>query len=398
MTDYWRADALLTPEAMNWPGIVAVADDGTVTYAGASLPAEAGSVHELPDGCRIVPGFIDIHTHGGTGITFGRGEDFAADLHTYSEWVASTGVTGFLCSIAAPNTEALRQMVRTYADAFEAGGFPGAVPLGLHLEGPYLNPEKRGAFNETWLRGPLLDEVEALIDAGRGWVRQMTLAPELPGAFEVAERLGEAGIVAALGHSDTDYAEAARALRGPFVHVTHTFNAQRGFHHRRPGVLGAVLASDGVTAELIADTVHVHPAAMRVLLRCLGPDRVVLITDAMAGAGLGEGHYELTGHDVWVKDGEARQANGTLAGSVATLDLCVRNLVDHVGVPLLDAVRMATTNPARVLATGDGRGRMVKGAPGDMVVLDEALRVMLTLVQGRVVYRAPGYTLKSSKT
>jgi N-acetylglucosamine-6-phosphate deacetylase len=394
MTAYWRAEALLTPEARLSPGVVGMADDGKVAYAGASLPLNVApeAVHDLPDGCRIIPGLIDVHTHGGVGITFGRGDDGVADLHTYSEWVASTGVTGFLCSIAAPDTGALREMVRVYAEAFEAGGFPGAVPLGLHLEGPYLNPEKKGAFNASWLRGPLLDEVDALIDVGGGWIRQMTLAPELPGAFEVAERLGEAGIVASLGHSNTDYVEAARALRGPFVHVTHTFNAQRGFHHRRPGVLGAVLASDDVTAELIADTVHVHPAAMRVLLRCLGPDRVVLITDAMAGAGLGDGHYELTGHDVWVKDGEARQENGTLAGSVATLDLCVRNLVDHVGMPLLDAVRMATVNPARVLSMARQHGRLVAGASGDWVVLDEALRVVLTVVQGRIVYREPGWT------
>ncbi len=399
MVVYWRAEALLTPEARLSPGIVGMADDGTVAYVGASLPADVkdGSVHDLPEGSRIVPGLIDIHTHGGTGITFGRGQDLASDLHTYSEWVASTGVTGFLCSIAAPDSESLREMVRVYAGAFEVGEFPGAVPLGLHLEGPYLNPEKRGAFNETWLRGPLLDEVEALIEAGGGWIRQMTLAPELPGAFEVAERLGDAGIVAALGHSSTDYEEAARALRGPFVHVTHTFNAQRGFHHRRPGVLGAVLTSDGVTAELIADTVHVHPGAMQVLLRCLGPDRVTLITDAMAGAGLGEGHYELTGHDVWVKDGEARQVNGTLAGSVATLELCVRNAVDHIGVSLLDAVRMATVNPARVLGMAQRRGRIAKGASGDWMVLDKALRVAMTVVQGRVVYRAADCTLKSAK-
>ena len=394
MTAYWRAEALLTPEARLSPGIVGMADDGTVAYAGASLPVDADpeAVRDLPAGSRIIPGLIDIHTHGGTGITFGRGEDCVGDLHTYSAWVASTGVTGFLCSLAAPDAETLLARVHTYVDAFEAGGFSGAVPLGLHLEGPYLNPEKRGAFNETWLRSPLLDEVEGLIEAGRGWIRQVTLAPELPGAFEVAERLGKVGIVAALGHSNTDYVEAARALRGPFRHVTHAYNAQRGFHHRRPGVLGAVLTSDGVTAELIADTVHVHPAAMQVLLRCLGPDRVILITDAMAGAGLGDGHYELTGHDVWVKDGEARQADGTLAGSVATLDLCVRNAVDHVGVSLLEAVRMATSNPARVLSMGRRQGLIAKGVPANLVVLDEALRVMLTTVQGRVVYRAPDVT------
>ncbi len=335
----------------------------------------------------VAPGFIDIHTHGGDGVTFGQGDDLQGDLRTYTGWVASTGVTGFLCSVAAPDPAALQALVRSYVELFEQATFTGARPLGLHLEGPYLNPEKKGAFNEAWLRRPLIDEVRELLEAGQGWIRQMTLAPELPQATEVAGLLRSAGVVAALGHSNADYATAAAALAHDFTHVTHTFNAQRGFHHREPGVLGAVLSSDRVTAELIADTVHVHPGAMKVMVRCLGSDRVVLITDAMAAAGLGDGEYELVGEQVFVRDGVARQAGGTIAGSTATLNRCVRNMVEAVGVPLPDAVKMATLNPARVLHMDNHQGVLAPGREATLTVLDPDFNVMMTMVRGQVVYR-----------
>jgi len=213
----------------------------------------------------------------------------------------------------------------------------------------------------------------------------MTLAPELPHATEVATLLRDAGVTAALGHSNTDYATASQALTGPFSHVTHTFNAQRGFHHREPGVLGAVLASDTVTAELIADTIHVHPGAMKVLLRCLGTERIVLVTDAMAAAGLGDGKYELLGHEVFVKNGAAKQANGTIAGSAATLIQCVRNIVQVVGTPLPQAIRMASLNPAQALGLEHQHGVLDVGREGSLVVLDPDLTVTMTFVKGRLV-------------
>lgn len=366
-------------------------ENGRIIYVGRAADAPPSGTRSDLGGRLIAPGFVDIHTHGGHGITFGAAATLAADVRAYSAWVATTGVTGFLCSVAAPDHETLLAVVRAYADLFDAGGFPGAEPLGLHLEGPYLNPEKRGAFNAAWLHAPAVAEVDALLDAGRGWVRQMTLAPELPGAAAVAARLRERGVVAALGHSEADYALAAAALRGDFTHITHTFNAQRGFHHREPGVFGAVLMSDGVTAELIADTIHVHPGAMKLLLRCLGPERVVLITDAMAAAGLGDGVYSLTGHEVVVKDGVAHNPRGAIAGSTATLDQCVRNVHCLLGVPLADAVRMATLNPARVIGRDQEMGSVAVGKVANLIVLNTEGTVHETIVHGQGVYaREPG--------
>ena len=390
---------VVTPLEIIEPGCIIVDDEGVIVYVGpsADAPPVRGEALSLKDHI-VTPGFIDIHTHGGHGVTFGQSDTLLEDLRAYAAWAATTGVTGFLCSVAAPDPIALRALVEAYAGIFVDEDFEGARqtaaarqaaaarPLGLHLEGPYLNPEQKGAFNPAWLRRPLIEELQDLLTAGQGWIKQMTLAPELPEAEEVAELLREAGVVASLGHSNTDYATAAAALKRSFNHVTHTFNAQRGFHHREPGVLGAVLSSDDVTAELIADTVHVHPGAMKVMLRCLGAERIVLITDAMAAAGLGDGAYELVGQEVIVQDGVARLSTGTIAGSTATLNQCVRNMVMSVDVALPDAVRMASLNPARVLGIDGEEGMLTPGRKATLTVLTPDFDVVMTMVEGRIVY------------
>ncbi|MGC8786590.1 MAG: N-acetylglucosamine-6-phosphate deacetylase [Anaerolineae bacterium] len=378
---------VITPTDVIERGAVVISDDGRIAYVGPMEKAPyTDGLHLDMRGRMVVPGFIDVHVHGGNGITFEVPGSIAEDLSAYSKWVASTGVTGFLCSISAPTAESLVQLVHAYADALDAGTMPGAEVLGLHLEGPFLSKEKKGAFNPAWLRQPAMEEAEAVLQAGRGWIRQMTLAPELPGAQEVAARFREAGVVVSMGHTNADYELASAALRGNFTHVTHTFNAQRGFQHREPGVFGAVLTSDEVTAELIADTIHVHPGAMKVLIRCLGTDRVVLITDAIAGAGLPDGTYELVGYKVSVKEGRATLPDGTLAGSTAMLNQCVRNVHQKVGVPLPEAVKMASLNPARAMGFADRLGSIAVGKDASLAVIDEQANVYLTLVKGRIVY------------
>jgi len=386
MTTRLDCARIWTPTQVIERGAVVVSDDGRIAYVGAMEDAPRTNGLRLDvRGRTVVPGFMDVHVHGGNGITFGEPGRIAQDLRAYSQWVSRAGVTGFLCSVAAPDAESLRAMVAEFATALDAGA-PGAEALGLHLEGPYLNPEKKGAFSPAWLRRPALEEVDAVLQAGRGWVRQMTLAPELPSALEVASHLRAAGVVAAMGHTNTDYETAREALRGNFTHVTHAFNAQRGFGHREPGVFGAILASDDVTAEMIADTIHSHPGAMKVLLRCLGTDRVVLITDAMAGAGMAQGEYDLMDFKVTVKDGRATLADGTLAGSVVTLDQCVRNVHQQVGVPLAEAVKMASLNPARAMGFADRLGSIAVGKDASLAIVDEQVQVYLTMVRGNIVY------------
>jgi N-acetylglucosamine-6-phosphate deacetylase len=376
---------VFTPHHVRERQAVAVSDDGQIAFTGAVEDApRVDGLHLNLGGKIVAPGFIDIHVHGGNGISFDN-EDPAAGLAAYSAWVASNGVTGFLLSIAAPDADALTRLTGTYSSLF-GGDFPGAEPLGLHLEGPFINREKKGAFNPSWIRPASVPEAKQFLEAGQGWIRQVTMAPETPGADAVAKEFRRAGVVVALGHSNTDYATASRALAGNFTHVTHAFNAQSSFDHRAPGVFGAVLASDAITAELIADGIHVHPGAMKVLIRCLGTDRVALITDAILGAGFPDGQYELVGNEVFVHDGRATLANGTLAGSIANLNQCVRNVNRLAGYPLHQAVKMASLVPATAIGVADRVGSITPGKDASLVVIDEEVNIYLTLVKGKVAY------------
>ncbi len=376
---------VFTPHLALERGAVVVSDEGKIAFVGKV--EEAPQVHGAHINLRgriLAPGFVDIHVHGGYGVLFGEG-DLSYGLNTYSKWVAGNGVTGFLLSIAAADAPTLTNMISTYAKIL-GRDLPGAEPLGLHLEGPFINREKKGGFNPEWIRPASVEETQGYLDAAKGRVVQMTLAPEMPNAEKVARLLRQAGVVVSLGHTNTDYATANKALQGDFTHVTHTFNAQSSFAHRSPNVFGAILTSDNVTAELISDGVHVHPAAIKVLIRCLGTDRVVLITDAIQAAGMKDGMYRLIGNDIVVKDGVARQADGTLSGGTATLSQCVRNVHQLAGFPLLDAVKMASLNPCRAMGFADRLGSIYPGKDASLTVIDEQVNVYLTMVKGQIVY------------
>jgi len=377
---------LYTPEEVISPGTVVVDEAGKISYAGPMDDAPRSSGLRLDMRNRfVIPGLMDVHVHGGHNVTFGNMENLEEDLRSYSDWVVQNGVTGFLTSITHSTREGLVEMVGMYADLMEKG-MPGAEPLGIHLEGPFMNVAKKGAQNPEWIRDPDPEEARACIEAGRGWVKQVTMAPELPKAHEVAGIFRRGGVVVAAAHTDADYDTAKEAFEGDWTHVTHTYNAMNGLHHRKPGMIGAVFGSDNLTAELIADTIHVHPGAMKVMIRSLGTDRVVLITDAMEAAGLPDGNYALLGHDVTVKDGAARLKDGTLAGSSALLNKCVHNVNKEVGVPLIDAVKMATLNPARAMGFSDRLGSITAGKDASLAVVDEDMNVYLTIVNGEIVY------------
>lgn len=386
MATIFEGATILTPTEIIQQGTVVVGDDGKIAYVGPMdlAPKAAGKRLDLGD-LIILPGLIDIHVHGGNGVTFGNLETLREDLRAYSNWVVQNGVTGFLTTVTGPNAELLNTVIRSLVAEFEAG-LPGAQGLGIHLEGPFMNIEKKGAQNLDWIRNPSVNEAEMYLQAGAGWIKQITIAPELPGAQEVARLFHNAGISVAIGHSDADYETAKDALESYWNHVTHTFNAQTGLHHRKPGVVGAVMGSDEITAELIADLIHVHPAAMKALVRCIGTDRIVLVTDAMEAAGLPDGAYQLLGALVNVSGGKATQADGTIAGSTALLNQCVKNMHKAVGVSLQDAVKMASINPARVIGEDNKLGSLEVGKNADLIVVDDALTVHLTMVNGKIVY------------
>ena len=377
---------LITPFETISDGMVAWNAKGKIIYAGSAKEGSSidGKRIDL-QGMAATPGLIDIHVHGGYGIAFGFG-DLSEELNKYSEWITKFGVTGFVLSITGPDPDFILQAIRAYIPLLEKE-YTGAQPLGLHLEGPFINPQKHGAFNPTWIRLPSLEEMSAYLDAGKGWIRQVSLAPEMEGADQIAELLSSADVCVALAHSNADFETASRALRGKYTHVTHTFNAQTPLHHRKPGVVGAVLSSDKVSAELIADGVHVHPAAMQILTRCLGAERIVLISDAMPGAGLPDGTYTLLGQQVAVQNGKALLPDGILAGSTTTLDACVRNMVELAGVPFDNAVRMASYNPAEVIGSGDNIGSLAAGKRANIAVFDKNLNVKMTFINGNLAYK-----------
>jgi len=376
---------LLTPDEEIVDGAVVI-EDRNILYAGHvdGAPGEKGSVHDVQERC-ITPGFIDIHVHGAEGSSFIAFEADADVLESYSCYAAARGVTGFLTSVAFADHAGYMRACKAYPSLFEKG-VSGAEPLGIHLEGPFLSLEKKATFPAHWLRKPSTDEMAEMLEAADGWIKQMTLAPELPGAEEVARQCVEAGVVVALGHSNASYETAAKALAGRWTNITHMYNAMSGLHHREPGVVGAVLHSHDCYAELIPDGVHVHPAAMRLMVERLGTDRVILITDATMVAGLPEGEHDVGDVHIIVRDGVARIPAGNLAGSTIEMNRCVANACSLLGASMQEAVRMASTNPARMLGLDQRLGRLEEGMDASLVVLEENADVALTMVNGAIVY------------
>jgi N-acetylglucosamine-6-phosphate deacetylase len=381
---------VITPETEIADGTVIFAE-GRILHAGAGPPPDGVPAWDLR-GFTVAPGFIDIHVHGGGGFLLVDGE--AAQLRGFARWAASRGVTGFATTlIADPKRRLLQAIDSTVA---MANAVDGARPLGLNLEGPFLNPLLCGALNSEFLRPADVHELREYLLAAKGSLRLMTIAPELPGAADVIAEAARAGVAVALGHSDATYEEAQRAFALGVSHVTHCFNAMRPFHQRDPGCLVAALNAPGVSVELIADGVHVHPAAMEMLLRLKGVEKTVLVTDAIPVAGVGNGSFELGGTHVEVKNGVARLRDGTLAGSTATMDAMVRNSAAWLPVSEAEAIRMATLNPASVIGMADRKGRVALGYDADLVVLSPGLCVEMTFVAGELVYERQPSAFKRS--
>lgn len=352
---------------------------GNATTSGASVRLDA-------TGCYLLPGFMDVHVHGGAGYDTMDGT--AEGLTAMARFFAQHGVTAFLATtMTAPHVDILHAVraVEQWGEQIDSG----ARILGLHVEGPYISLTFPGAQPAAYIRPPSLPEFDELMAAGP--VRMITLAPEVDGADELIAAARQQGVTAVWGHTNATYEICVRAAQLGITQATHTYNAMSGLHHRKPGVLGATLTLDTIYAQLIADNIHVHPAAMNVVARCKGVERTILITDAMRAAGLPEGEYELGGQPVTVKGGSCRLADGTLAGSILTMERALANFMAATGLSLADAWPTTSRTPVQALGLDHQYGSLKPGYQADVVLLDEQLQVMATVVSGRVVYlREPG--------
>ena len=323
----------------------------------------------------IVPGFVDLHCHGGGGYTFTTGDD--AQAGPAAEFHLRHGTTTMLASLVSSPYQLMRDATLAFAPLVAEG-----VLAGIHFEGPYLSEVRCGAQNPAFLRDPALDELTSLLALGAGTIRMVTVAPELPGALDAIRLLVEAGVVAAVGHTDATYEQTLAAVAAGATVGTHVFNGMRPPHHREPGPVIALLGAAPVVCELIADGVHLHPGMLAFAARCAGPDRAALITDAMDAAGIADGSYDLGGQTVVVTDRVARLARGgAIAGSTLTMDAAFRQAV-AAGIPLPDASAMASTTPARVLGLTDQVGALEAGLRADLVVLSPDLRVKRVMRAG----------------
>jgi len=323
----------------------------------------------------IAPGFIDLQVNGFAGHDAGDGE---GAIGAISERLPSTGVTGFLPTLISRPVAEGRRFVRAVADA----PAPGARVLGAHLEGPFLNPDYRGAHDERFLVLPAPERVGEVLEQPP---RMLTLAPELAGGLEAVRRLACAGVLVSAGHSGATYDEGLAAFEAGVRFATHLFNTMPRLHHRAPGLVGAALDDSRVTAGIVADGVHVHHSLLALAGCAKGPRGLALTTDQVAAAGMPPGRYRLSGRDVIREGDTVRLDDGTLAGSAATMDLLLRRAAEQFG--LHRALAMASRTPARVLGL-HGRGRVAAGCDADLVVLGPDLRVRRTLVAGRTVYES----------
>jgi N-acetylglucosamine-6-phosphate deacetylase len=367
---------VVTPERVLAPGWLHVAGARVVAVGEGPAPAGTGQVVDL-GAATVVPGFVDMHVHGGGGASFDAGTADAAA--TVAAAHLAHGTTSMAASLVTDTHAAMVRSVRELSLAVQDG-----LLAAVHLEGPWLSPSRSGAHQPGSLVRPDPASVDALLAAGDGAVRMVTLAPELAGGTAAVRQLDAAGVVAAIGHTDATYDVAREALDAGARVGTHLFNAMRGLHHREPGPVGALLESDA-DVELIADGVHLHPAVLRTAFAAK-PGRCVLVTDAMAAAGAADGDYRLGPMAIEVRDGVARLADGgsrqgAIAGSTLTMDAAVRYAVREAGLPLLDVVHAASTAPARVLGL-DCVGALVAGRRADLVVLDTDLDVLRVMRAG----------------
>ena len=331
-------------------------------------------------GCYVIPGLTDVHFHGCKGADFSDGDQDGLAL--MAEYELSRGVTQICPAGMTLLEDQLLKICRVAAEHRRAGK-PGGSLVGINLEGPFLSEAKKGAQNGAWSHAPDVEMLKRLIAASEGLVKLVSVAPELPGALDFVREASKE-VTVAIAHTTADYDTATAALRAGAREITHLFNAMPPFTHRAPGVVGAAADFPACRVELICDGVHIHPAVVRAVFKLFGPDRVVLISDSIRGAGMPDGQYTLGGQDVTVKGPLATLADGTIAGSVTDLMSCMRTAVSF-GVPLADAVRAAAVNPAQAIGIFDRVGSLDVGKQANAVVLDEDLELKAVFFNGKLI-------------
>ena len=377
------AAALLTPrERIEQP--LLLLDNGNI----AEVTSRAA--RELPQGARhfdfpaevLAPAYLDIHIHGGMGHDVM--EPNVDGLARFETFLAQHGVAAYLpTTVTAPEENILRALDWLAKRIEETGASgPGARPLGIHLEGPFISHARRGVHPPEYLVAPTLSRFDRYWQAARGHIKVMTIAPEVEGAIEVIAEASRRGVCCSIGHSDSDLQTARAAVAAGAHHATHTFNAMRPLDHRQPGLLGTVLTDPGVTADIIADGIHLDPTVVQLFLRAKGTQAAVLITDAISATGMPEGRYRLGSFEVEVRGNKCTRGD-TLAGSVLRLDQAVRNVMQFAGWKLEEAVQLASANPAAVIGE-DSRGILKPGAHADIVVLSPRGDVQRTIIAGRM--------------
>jgi|SRR5579863_323354 len=383
----FTASCMFTPlERVEQP--LLLMEDGVIVETGSRL------AREVPPGVRVVdfgdgtlaPGFVDIHIHGGAGHDVMQANPEA--LAAVEQLLARHGVTSYFpTTVTAPLEQtwsALDRLANAIEIAVQDSASRGerAQPLGIHLEGPFLSHARRGVHPPENLLLPTMQAFDRFWEAARGHIRFMTIAPELPGAREVIAEATQRGVCVSLGHTDSDLEAARAAVAAGARHATHAFNAMRPLDHREPGILGEVLTDSRLSADIIADGIHLDPTVVELFLKAKGPEGAVLITDAISATGMPDGRYRLGTFEVEVKNGRC-EAGGKLAGSVLTMDRAVRNVMGFAHWDLQQALRLATLNPARVAGLSN-RGRLEAGAAADVVVLDRRGEVRSTIIRGEL--------------
>jgi N-acetylglucosamine-6-phosphate deacetylase len=362
---------------LDGPTISATGAGGTWRDTVASAPGRIADIVDARGGW-LTPGFIDIHNHGGAGVSFDDGADAirqAMAMHS------DHGTTRFVLSLVTAPLATLEQELAAVASLTRAN----PLVLGSHLEGPFLDSGHKGAHDPALLVRAEPESIDRLLGAADGTLRQITLAPELDGGMDAVHRFTEAGAAVAVGHTGADYAQTLAAFDAGASILTHAFNGMEGIRHRAPGPVAAATRTPGITIEIINDGIHVHPEVIR-LTFAGAPGRVALVSDAMAAAGSGDGDYVLGSLAVTVRDGVARLTVGdSIAGSTLTLDDALRRAVLEVGIPVGEAVRALTETPARAVGRGDDLGRLAPGYAADAVLLDDTFGVLAVWADGRVI-------------